>query len=185
MDHHTVKIIHRITDDINGNGNYVDVTSDPVSIHNNRWAWPFPSVGEGRFMGAQLFGVNAGGEFRQNGFHDGLDFGAYDHPGTQVHAIHSGTIVGVGYTAGLDWYVLEDTGEYLIVYQEAFSNRGNINVTPGQKIEVGDVIGNRDTSHVHIGITREHNFNRALAKSFTNDGTWLNPLEIIRNGLNG
>ena len=185
LDHHTVKIIHRITDDINGNGNYVDTYSDPVSIHNNRWAWPFPSVGEGHFMGAQLFGVNAGGEFRQNGFHDGLDFGAYDHPGTQVHAIHSGTIVGVGYTAGLDWYVLEDTGEYLVVYQEAFSSRGNITVTPGQKIEVGDVIGNRDTSHVHIGITREHNFNRALAKSFTNDGTWLNPLEIIRNGLNG
>ena len=185
LDHHTVKVIHRITDDINGNGNYVDAYSDPVSIHNNRWAWPFSSVGEGHFMGAQLFGVNAGGEFRQNGFHDGLDFGAYDHPGTQVHAIHSGTIVGVGYTAGLDWYVLEDTGEYLVVYQEAFSNRGNINVTPGQKIEVGDVIGNRDTSHVHIGITREHNFNRALAKSFTNDGTWLNPLEIIRNGLNG
>ena len=185
LDHHNVKIIHRITDDINGNGNYVDAYSDPVSIHNNRWAWPFPSVGEGHFMGAQLFGVNPGGQFRQNGFHDGLDFGAYDHPGTQVHAIHSGTIVGVGYTAGLDWYVLQDTGEYLIVYQEAFSNRGNINVTPGQKIEVGDVIGNRDTSHVHIGITREHNFNRALAKSFTNDGTWLNPLEIIRNGLNG
>ena len=185
LDHHNVKIIHRITDDINGNGDYVDTYSDPVSIHNNRWAWPFPSVGEGHFMGAQLFGVNPGGGFRMNGFHDGLDFGAYDHPGTQVHAIHSGTIVGVGYTAGLDWYVLEDTGEYLIVYQEAFSNRGNINVTPGQKIEVGDVIGNRDTSHVHIGITREHNFNRALAKSFTNDGTWLNPLEIIRNGLNG
>jgi bifunctional autolysin len=185
LDHHTVKIIHRITDDINGNGNYVDTYSDPVSIHNNRWAWPFPSTGQGSFMGAQLFGVNPGGEFRQNGFHDGLDFGAYDHPGSQVHAIHSGTIVGVGYTAGLDWYVLEDTGEYLIVYQEAFSNRGNINVVPGQKIEVGDVIGNRDTSHVHIGITREHNFNRALAKSFTNDGTWLNPLEIIRNGLNG
>lgn len=185
LDHHNVKIIHRITDDINGNGNYVDAYSDPVSIHNNRWAWPFPSVGQGNFMGAQLFGVNAGGEFRQNGFHDGLDFGAYDHPGSQVHAIHSGTIVGVGYTAGLDWYVLQDTGEYLIVYQEAFSNRGNINVTPGQKIEVGDVIGNRDTSHVHIGITREHNFNLALAKSFTNDGTWLNPLEIIRNGLNG
>ena len=185
LDHHAVKVIHRITDDAAGNGNYVDITSDTVSIHNNRWAWPFPSVGEGHFMGAQLFGVNPGGQFRQNGFHDGLDFGAYDHPGTQVHAIHSGTIVGVGYTAGLDWYALEDTGEYLIVYQEAFSNRGNITVKPGQKIEVGDVIGNRDTSHVHIGITRQHNFNIALAKSFTNDGTWLNPLEIIRNGLNG
>lgn len=185
LDHHNVKIIHRITNDIYGNGDAIDVMSNTISIHNNRWAWPFPSTGQGSFMGAQLFGVNPGGEFRQNGFHDGLDFGAYDHPGSQVHAIHSGTIVGVGYTAGLDWYVLEDTGEYLIVYQEAFSNRGNINVVPGQKIEVGDVIGNRDTSHVHIGITREHNFNRALAKSFTNDGTWLNPLEIIRNGLNG
>ena len=185
LDHHTVKVIDRLTDDAAGNGNYVDITSDTISIHNNRWAWPFPAVGEGHFMGAQLFGVNPGGQFRQNGFHDGLDFGAYDHPGTQVHAIHSGTIVGVGYTAGLDWYVLEDTGEYLVVYQEAFSNRGNITVTPGQKIEVGDVIGNRDTSHVHIGITRQHNFNIALAKSFTNDGTWLNPLEIIRNGLNG
>lgn len=185
LDHHTVKVIDRLSDDVNGNGNYVDLTSDTISIHNNKWAWPFPAVGEGHFMGAQLFGVNPGGEFRQNCFHDGLDFGAYDHPGTQVHAIHSGTIVGVGYTAGLDWYVLEDTGEYLVVYQEAFSNRGNITVKPGQKIEVGDVIGNRDTSHVHIGITRQHNFNIALAKSFTNDGTWLNPLEIIRNGLNG
>ncbi|MGM9883585.1 MAG: M23 family metallopeptidase [Limosilactobacillus reuteri] len=185
LDHHTVKVIDRLTDDVNGNGNYVDLTSDPISIHNNKWAWPFPADGEGHFTGAQLFGVNPGGQFRQNGFHDGLDFGSYDHPGTQVHAIHSGTIVSVGYTAGLDWYVLEDTGEYLVVYQEAFSSRNKITVTPGQKIEVGDVIGNRDTSHVHIGITREHNFNRALAKSFTNDGTWLNPLTIIRNGLNG
>ena len=185
LDYHTVKVVHRITDDINGNGNYVDAWSDPVSIHNNRWAWPFPAVGQGRFMGSQLFGVNPGGEFRLNGFHDGLDFGSIDHPGTQVHAIHSGTIVRVAYGSGLDWYVVEDTGEYLVVYQEAFSHRGNITVQPGQKIQVGDVIGNRDTSHVHIGITRQHNFSRALAKSFINDGTWLNPLEIIRNGLNG
>lgn len=185
LDHHTVKVIHRITDDVNGNGNYVDVWSDPVSIHNNRWAWPFPQDGQGHFMGSQLFGVNPGGEFRLNGFHDGLDFGSIDHPGTQVHAIHSGTIVRVAYGSGLDWYVLEDTGEYLIVYQEAFSSRSQITVHPGQKIEVGDVIGNRNTSHVHIGITRQHNFSVALSKSFINDGTWLNPLEIIRNGLNG
>lgn len=185
LDHHNVKIIHRISSDASGNRDYVDLTSDTVSIHNNKWAWPFPADGEGHFTGAQLFGVNPGGEFRQNGFHDGLDFGSYDHPGVQVHAIHSGTVVSVSYTAGLDWYVLEDTGEYLIVYQEAFSSRNNITVKPGQKIEVGDVIGNRDTSHVHIGITRQHNFNIALAKSFTNDGTWLNPLTIIRNGLNG
>lgn len=185
LDHHTVRIIHRITNDINGNGDGVDVESQPVAIHADKWAWPFPAVGEGHFMGAQLFGVNPGGQFRQNGFHDGLDFGSYDHPGAHVQAIHSGKIVGVGYTAGLDWYVLQDTGEYLIVYQEAFANRGDIHVTPGQQVNVGDVIGTRDTSHVHIGITKQHNFNIALANSFNNNGTWLNPLEIIRNGLNG
>ena len=185
LDHHTVRVIHRITNDVNGNGDYVDVESQPVSIHADKWAWPFPAVGEGHFAGAQLFGVNPGGEFRLNGFHDGLDFGSYDHPGAHVQAIHSGKIVSVGYTAGLDWYVLEDTGDYLIVYQEAFASRGDIHVTPGQQINVGDVIGTRDTSHVHIGITKNHNFNYDLANSFNNNGTWLNPLEIIRNGLNG
>src|SRR5699024_4701230 len=36
------------------------------------WGWPFPSVGEGKFAGGQLFGINPGGEFRTNNFHDGL-----------------------------------------------------------------------------------------------------------------
>lgn len=186
LDHHQVRVIDRLTDDINGNGNYVDMVSGVVNIHeDNRWAWPFPSVGEGRFAGAQLFGVNPGGEFRQNGFHDGLDFGSIDHPGTQVNAVHGGVVSQVGYAGGLDWYVVVDTGDYLVVYQEAFANRGDIKVNPGQRIQVGDVIGNRDTAHVHIGITRQKNFSVALANSFNNNGTWLNPLTIIRNGLNG
>lgn len=184
LNHHTVRIIDRLTDDVYGNGNYVDVASDLVSINDeDYWAWPFPADGQGRFMGSQLFGVNAGGEFRLNGFHDGLDFGSIDHPGSHVQAIHSGKIVGVGYGSGIDWYVLEDTGEYLIVYQEAFSSRSKINVSVGQEIKVGDVIGTRDTSHVHIGITRNHNYSQALKSSFINNGTWLNPLTIIKNGL--
>ena len=56
--------------------------------NGDSWGWPFPNVGEGNFMGGQLFGVNAGGEFRPNGFHDGLDFGSVDHPGSAVHAVH-------------------------------------------------------------------------------------------------
>lgn len=247
MQHKAVRLIHRYTNDPVGNGNYVDYTSnlvsinsgmqnengvtvyyDPVSgvkqtgwvkINNNNyyfdpsnngamltgkhavagktydfgsngiaveednWGWPFPADGEGHFSGAQLFGVNPGGQFRRNGFHDGLDFGSVDHPGSQVHAIHGGKVVQVGYTAGLDWYVLVDTGEYLTVYQEAFASRNDINVHVGQQISTGDVIGRRDTFHVHIGITRQHNFNIALANSFNNNGTWLNPLTIIRNGL--
>ena len=148
------------------------------------WAWPFPQDGEGHFSGAQLFGVHPGGEFRMNGFHDGLDFGSIDHPGREVHAIHGGTVKLVGYTAGLDWYAVVDTGEYLVVYQEAFANRSDIRVHEGQQISTGDVIGIRDTAHVHIGITRDHNFNRALGYSFTNNGTWLDPLQVIRNGIN-
>ena len=149
----------------------------------DEWAWPFPQDGEGSFSGAQLFGVHPGGEFRMNGFHDGLDFGSYDHPGSEVHAIHGGTVKIVGYTAGLDWYCVVDTGEYLVVYQEAFASRNNIYVQEGQHINTGDVIGVRNTSHVHIGITRQHNFNVALANSFNNNGTWLDPLQIIKNGM--
>ena|GEM_PF-5737142 len=149
----------------------------------NDWDWPFPQDGEGYFGGGQLFGVHAGGEFRLNGFHDGLDFGSIDHPGREVHAIHGGTVKIVGYGSGLSWYAVVDTGEYLVVYQEAFSSKNNILVHEGQQISTGDVIGIRDTSHVHIGITRDHNFNHALASSFINNGTWLDPQKIIREGL--
>lgn len=184
LDHHTVRIIHRFTDDINGNGNYVDLTSDPVKIHDDRWAWPFPAIGRGSFTSGQLFGVHPGND-RINSFHDGLDFGAYDHPGSTVQAIHSGTIVKIGYAKGLENYVVEDTGEYLIIYQEAFQSLNNVAVHVGQKINVGDPIGIRNTTHVHIGITRQHNFWLAEGSAYSNDGTWLDPLVIISNGLNG
>ncbi len=165
------------------NGKTYKFNSDGSWADTNSWAWPFPQDGEGHFMGAQLFGVHPGGEFRQNGFHDGLDFGSIDHPGREVHAVHGGTVKLVGYIAGLDWYTVVDTGEYLIVYQEAFANRSDIKVHEGQQINTGDVIGIRDTAHVHIGITRDHNFNRALRYSFTNNGTWLDPEQVIRNGI--
>ena len=162
---------------------YIDGTkhtfgSDGVE---DTWGWPFPADGRGHFTGAQLFGVNAGGEFRLNGFHDGLDFGSIDHPGYEVHAVHKGIVTGIGYASGLDWYVLIDTGEYLTVYQEAFSSRSNIWVSVGQQVNVGDVIGGRTTAHLHLGITRQKNFNVALANSFNNNGTWINPLILLGN----
>ena len=182
---------------INGNTFYFDLTNanmytgthyidgtkhtfDSDGVEDT-WGWPFPADGRGYFTGAQLFGVNAGGEFRLNGFHDGLDFGSIDHPGYEVHAVHKGTVTGIGYASGLDWYVLIDTGEYLIVYQEAFSSRSNIWVSVGQQVNVGDVIGGRTTAHLHLGITRQKNFNVALANSFNNNGTWINPLTLLGN----
>ncbi|OQR19161.1 peptidoglycan DD-metalloendopeptidase family protein, partial [Ligilactobacillus salivarius] len=170
------------TGTVNINGKNYTFNSDGT-LKQDTWGWPFPSVGQGSFTGAQLFGVNPGGEFRMNGFHDGLDFGSYDHPGSSVHAVHSGVVTQIGYIAGLENYVVVQSDEYSFVYQEAFSNRGNIKVYVGQQINTGDVIGYRDTSHLHLGITREKNIMRAIANSFNNNGTWLNPLELIRNGI--
>ena len=173
---------HMQTGTVNVNGKKYSFKNDGRMIKDT-WGWPFPSVGEGYFSGAQLFGVNPGGEFRMNGFHDGLDFGSIDHPGSAVHAVHSGVVTQIGYIAGLENYVVVRSDEYTFVYQEAFSNKGNISVKVGQQINTGDVIGYRDTSHLHLGITRETNVMKAIANSFNNNGTWLDPRALIKNGI--
>lgn len=146
------------------------------------WAWPFPSVGEGTFQQVQSFGYDGG--FRQNGFHDGLDFGSVDHPGSEVHAIHGGKVTHKSYMGGLLNYVVVHSNDgYNVVYQEAFSSMAKIKVNIGDTVKTGDIIGWRDTSHLHIGITKA-DFMTAVSKSFTNDGTWLDPRKIIKNGLN-
>lgn len=145
------------------------------------WGWPFPSVGEGSFSLGQRFGYDGG--FRPNSFHDGLDFGSVDHPGSEVHAVHGGKVIIKSYMGGLENYVVVHSDDgYNIVYQEAFSSMSNIKVNVGDVVKTGDIIGYRNTNHLHIGITKV-DFNIAVGKSFTNDGTWLNPQEIIRNGI--
>lgn len=204
-----VELVLRFTDDPAGNGNATDqdytwyfnngslATNTTVTCNGTKykadgngnltktdtWCWPFPGTSYGNFSGAQLFGVNPGGSFRINGYHDGLDFGSVDHPGTDVHAVHEGTVTRVGYTAGLEWYVTIEDNNYLYCYQEAFSSRNQIAVSVGQHVDAGQVIGYRNTSHLHLGISANHNFNYDLGKAFTNDGTWLNPLTILTQGI--
>ena len=162
----------------------VQETTDETSGSSNSggsWGWPFPSVGEGSFSLGQRFGYDGG--FRPNSFHDGLDFGSVDHPGSEVHAVHGGKVIIKSYMGGLENYVVVHSDDgYNIVYQEAFSSMSNIKVNVGDVVNTGDVIGYRNTDHLHIGITKV-DFNTAVGKSFTNDGTWLNPQEIIRNGI--
>jgi len=154
-------------------------TTTTTTTTSGGWGWPFPSVGEGTFMQVQRFGYDGG--YRQNGFHDGLDFGSVDHPGRDVHAIHGGKVTIKSYMGGLGNYVVISGGGYNVVYQEAFSSASNIIVNVGDTVKVGDVIGYRDTDHLHVGVTKA-DFNVAVGKSFTNDGTWLDPLELIKNG---
>ena len=150
---------------------------------DNSWGWPFPGTGEGSFSSDQLFGVQPGGGFRPNGFHDGLDFGSVDHPGSEVHAVHGGTVTQISWgSGGIGYYVvITDSSGLNCEYQEAFIERNNISVAVGQQIKTGDVIGVRTNNHLHLGITRAA-IPGAFSKAFTNDGTWLDPLQIIKNG---
>ena len=162
------------------NGPVTDTTTETLT---NGWGWPFPNVGEGSFSQAQRFGYDGG--YRTNSFHDGLDFGSVDHPGSEVHAIHGGTVVFKGYMGGLGNYVVtHSTDGFNIVYQEAFSSASQIRVNIGDKVKTGDVIGWRNTDHLHVGVTKA-DFYEAVKKSFTNDGTWLDPQALIKNGGDG
>ena len=150
------------------------------------WGWPFPSVGEGSFTAEQKFGSGSGWIRPGLGtdFHDGLDFGSVDHPGSEVHAIHGGTctVSRAWGTGGINWYcVIQDASGLNVEYQEAFGSANDIYVNVGQKVKTGDVIGKRDTSHLHIGITR-HNIQEAFGHAGSNDGTWIDPLATIKNG---
>lgn len=151
----------------------------------NKWGWPFPSVGEGKFSSAQLFGIHAGNG-RRNSFHDGLDFGSVDHPGSEIHAIHGGTVMEVSHATGIGWHVLTHSSDgYDIIYQEAFSSKSKISVKKGQHIKTGNVIGNRDTDHVHIGVCKKpYSWSTGFYKghSFDPHWHWLDPLKLIEHG---
>ena len=165
------------------NGNKrMDSVKNTTAIQSS-WGWPFPSVGEGTFTGGQLFGIHPGGEFRTNGFHDGLDFGSVDHPGSEVHAIHDGKVTIIGHDGYIGWYVVTHSNDgYDIVYQEAFSSRNNIKVNQGQEVKTGDVIGIRDTSHVHIGVTKKSWSEGYNGHSFDPNWGWLDPQKLIKAG---
>lgn len=147
------------------------------------WGWPFPNVGEGHFSQVQSFGNDGG--YRQNSYHDGVDFGSVDHPGREVHCIHGGTVTIKSAMGGLGNFVVIHTPEgFNIVYQEAFSSPSNIIVSVGQKVKTGDVIGYRDTDHVHIGVTKQ-DFYQAVRNSFSPAGGWLDPVKLIKEGGDG
>lgn len=156
-------------------------TTTTSSSAGGGWGWPFPSVGEGSFSQAQRFGYDGG--YRQNSFHDGLDFGSIDHPGSEVHAIHGGTVTNKAWASGgINYYVVTHSDDgYYCEYQEAFSSMADIKVNVGDKVKTGDVIGYRNTDHLHVGITKS-SLPGAFSHAFSNDGTWLDPAALIKSG---
>lgn len=157
---------------------------------SGNWQWPFdgvkdpPQYGEGG-----QFGDSAASAAIRNGhsFHDGFDwsFGLNGvHAGSTVKAVHDGTVTQVKYYPGLDWYVWVHSDDgFNEVYQETFG-QGDIKVKEGDHVNAGDTIGTaRLNGHLHLGITKESDFNKAESKAFTNDGTWLDPIKVIQDGM--
>lgn len=139
-----------------------------------KWDWPFPNVGKGHFLSGQLFGytdyLRAGGYY-----HDGVDFGTADHPGTYFHAIHGGEVVAIGYIPGYDEYVItKDSDGIYVMYQE-FGGRADVRVRLHQQVNTGDIIGRRSLFHVHIGINRKY---PTSANPWAPDG-WIDPITTI------
>lgn len=148
------------------------------------WTNPLPntSLAEASFQGGQLFGKRAGGEFRQNGFHSGLDFGSADHQGNKIVAAHSGKVTFVGNPNIPDLgavIIVIDTGEYNTIYQEFATSRSDAKVKKGDVVKAGQLIGTRNTAHLHFGITKQ-GWQKALASSFSDNGVYQNPLDFLK-----
>lgn len=155
----------------------------PVDIipSGGGWSSPFPDNGHKQFASYQLFGVHSGGEFRQNGFHDGLDFGTAIYPGSKVYMPHGCKITRIGWNADVKWFIVGHSDDgYNIVLQEAFGSKSDIYVKVGQYVKTGQVVGIRNQDHLHVGVTKK-DFDYAFAHSFTNNGTWIDPEPLIFN----
>lgn len=170
-----------------------------IASNNPGWKFPFkaPYNNANSVSGGQLFGYT-----RDNGraFHDGTDFGSnpYGNDDKKIRAIHSGTVVFEGRPGNQAQYigneiiVIRTSDNLDIIYQEFGVNSNDASVHYGDHVNTGDVIGyfdvggyngvtgNSTISHVHIGISNK-DWKSALSSYNVDDGTYYDPIKIIRN----
>lgn len=164
-----------------------------LEAKSSGWGWPFSDDDGNKPWGldSQLFGTHPeDASFRPpTGFHDGLDFGSVDHPGSNIRCVHSGEVVYAGYAPSgyeaLGYVIATHSSDgYYVVYQEFGNSSADIKVNVGQKVTLGETIGTRTTEHLHLGITKK-DWLAAQSSAFVDDGTWLDPMKIIKNGTGG
>ena len=151
---------------------------------NLGWGWPFPNIpasGPAVLVNGQQYGHT--GWFGRGGgdFHDGFDFDASRYNGNCL-AVHPGTVHKIGADLGW-WYVwVQSPDGYNEVYQEGFTRRSDIYVGEGQQVDVGTPIGRVTGTHTHLGISNKP-IPVAYYHGYQDDGTWLNPVDVIKNGI--
>lgn len=181
-------------DGSSGSDNSAEEDCKPIS---GKWGWPFKSIpkkGPGNTIsGEQLFGKSS---TRTGGFHDGVDFGTVPYGGQDILAIHGGTVKKIAFQGhtqdGLGMYVwVEGSDGWNVIYQEFGFDEADlkyVKVEVGDKVSVGDKIGHlasnaHGITHVHIGAT-EKDFATAELSAYKDDGTWKDPIKLIKDGLN-
>lgn len=162
------------------------------------WGWPFVSIKNNNpsISGEQLFGHSTS---RTGNFHDGVDFGDAAYGGQEIKAIHGGTVYKIGHSGttqnDLGYYICvkSDDGYYEVYQEFAFSDSQAakyIKVKEGDTVKTGDTIGTLPKSgsetsplvnHVHIGVSKKE-ISAAESSAFRNDGTWLDPVQLIKDG---
>lgn len=151
---------------------------------NLGWGWPFPNIpANGRptvTLNGQQYGHTGWNGRGGQDYHDGFDFGAGLYNGN-VLAVHPGTVYQIGsYTYW--WFIwIKSPDGYNIVYQEGF-RRSDIYVSVGQQVDVGTPLARVTQDHTHIGISNKP-ITVAYQHAFMDDGTWLNPIDVIANGI--
>ncbi|WP_413628339.1 phage tail tip lysozyme (plasmid) [Fructilactobacillus vespulae] len=151
--------------------------------------WAPPMKGNGAITGEQRFGHS---ESRQGNFHDGVDYGSSSFTNPNVYAAHGGKVVFAGDpgTVGMDnsfpnglgksFVVTKSDDGYYVVYQEFNTSTDGIKVHEGDQVTTGQLIGVRNTDHLHMGVTKM-DWKKAEGHAFSNDGTWVDPLKLINS----
>lgn len=156
------------------------------------WGWPFASIKNNNpaISGEQLFGHST---TRTGNFHDGVDFGDAAYGGQEIKAIHGGTVYKISHSGttqdSLGYYICvkSDDGYYEVYQEFAFSDS---QASKYIKVKEGDTIGTLPKSgsetsplvnHVHIGVSKKE-ISAAESSAFRNDGTWLDPVQLIKDG---
>lgn len=168
----------------------VDANKDTTK-KTYKWTYPFKACekhGVRPMFNAQVFGMT--NYLRSvnppSYFHDGWDFGHSEVGYSPVYAIHPGTVKKVGYANGLGWFIwVISPDKYVEIYQEGFTKKRDIYVKTGQKVKAGQKIGKLTSSHLHLGLTKttkkyinKHGF--PCNNWNVNNGTWLNPISVIK-----
>ena len=148
------------------------------------WTWPFTKAYTGViYVDGQQFG-NTSYPRGRGYFHDGFDFDSSVY-GPDILAVSDGEVIYTGVMGdGLGSVIVLSIPPYQVMYQEFSQSMSDIFVSTGQKVTKGQRIGRLNGgTHLHLGITKK-DWRTALASWDVDDGSWLNPITIIQDGIN-